>query len=142
MKVLKFGGTSVGSSQNIQKVIAILDEKSIDDNVICVVSAIGGITDKLLNAGQLAKNKDKPSIVISLGGFNDIINKIWGKQNDIINRLWGDKKSINNPLYNFLKQFLIFRAIKRFFLAYKNYDLVNDSLPVQSDEENDIYPLY
>ena len=59
MKVLKFGGTSVGSSQNIQKVIAILDEKSIDDNVICVVSAIGGITDKLLNAGQLAKNKDK-----------------------------------------------------------------------------------
>jgi len=59
MKVLKFGGTSVGSSQNINKVIAILKEKSQEDTVICVVSAIGGITDKLLKAGQLAKNKDK-----------------------------------------------------------------------------------
>ena len=56
MKVLKFGGTSVGSSQNIQKVIAILDEKSIDDNVICVVSAIGGITDKLLNTLNFIRN--------------------------------------------------------------------------------------
>ncbi|WP_304143069.1 bifunctional aspartate kinase/homoserine dehydrogenase I [Mesoflavibacter zeaxanthinifaciens] len=59
MKVLKFGGTSVGSSQNINKVIAILKAKSQKDTVICVVSAIGGITDKLLNAGLLAKNKDE-----------------------------------------------------------------------------------
>lgn len=59
MKVLKFGGTSVGSSQNINKVIAILKAKSQEDTVICVVSAIGGITDKLLNAGHLAKNKDE-----------------------------------------------------------------------------------
>jgi len=98
--------------------------------------------DSFKEAIKLAKIKDKPSIIISLGGFSDIINKIWGKQDDIINRLWGTKKSINSSLYNFLKQFLIFRAIKRFFLAYKNYDLVNDSLPVQSHEENDIYPLY
>lgn len=59
MKVLKFGGTSVGSSQNINKVIAILKAKSQEDTVICVVSAIGGITDKLLKAGLLAKNKDE-----------------------------------------------------------------------------------
>ncbi len=59
MKVLKFGGTSVGSSQNINKVIDILKAKSQEDTVICVVSAIGGITDKLLNAGLLAKNKDE-----------------------------------------------------------------------------------
>ncbi|MFB9057644.1 bifunctional aspartate kinase/homoserine dehydrogenase I [Mariniflexile ostreae] len=58
MKVLKFGGTSVGSSKNINKVINILNDYAKTDPVICVVSAVGGITDKLLLAGELAKNKD------------------------------------------------------------------------------------
>jgi len=59
MKVLKFGGSSVGSANNINQVISILEEKSKTDKVICVVSAVGGITDKLLNAGQLAQSKNK-----------------------------------------------------------------------------------
>lgn len=59
MQVLKFGGTSVGSSKNINKVITILENYSKQDKVICVVSAFGGITDKLLKAGNLAKNSDK-----------------------------------------------------------------------------------
>ncbi len=58
MKVLKFGGTSVGSSKNINNVINILEDYSKKDSVICVVSAVGGITDKLLLAGNQAKNKD------------------------------------------------------------------------------------
>ena len=57
MKVLKFGGTSVGSANNINQVISILEEKSNTDKVICVVSAFGGITDKLLDAGRLAQSK-------------------------------------------------------------------------------------
>ena len=36
MKVLKFGGTSVGSSKNINKVINILHNYSKDDTIICV----------------------------------------------------------------------------------------------------------
>ena len=59
MQVLKFGGTSVGSSKNINKVITILENYSKQDKVICVVSAFGVITDKLLKAGNLAKNSDK-----------------------------------------------------------------------------------
>lgn len=58
MKVLKFGGTSVGSANNINQVIAILENQSKTGKVICVVSAIGGITDKLLNAGRLAQAKN------------------------------------------------------------------------------------
>ena len=58
MKVLKFGGTSVGSSKNINSVINILENYGKDDTLACVVSAIGGITDKLLLAGKQAKNKD------------------------------------------------------------------------------------
>jgi len=59
MNVLKFGGTSVGSTENIKKVIQILDNYSKEDSLICVVSAVGGITDKLLKAGELAQNKNE-----------------------------------------------------------------------------------
>jgi len=52
MKVLKFGGTSVGSAENIQKVKEILMGQ--DDDVIVVVSALGGITDKILSAAKMA----------------------------------------------------------------------------------------
>lgn len=59
MKVLKFGGTSVGSANNINQVISILENQSKTDQVICVVSAVGGITDKLLDAGRLAQSKNE-----------------------------------------------------------------------------------
>ncbi len=59
MKVLKFGGTSVGSSKNINKVISILESYAKDSKVVCVVSAVGGITDKLLLAGRQAQHKDE-----------------------------------------------------------------------------------
>ncbi len=58
MKVLKFGGTSVGSSENIKKVTQIVKSKSEKTSVILVVSAIGGITDKLMNASNKAIQKD------------------------------------------------------------------------------------
>ncbi|MBX3257260.1 MAG: bifunctional aspartate kinase/homoserine dehydrogenase I, partial [Chitinophagaceae bacterium] len=55
MQVLKFGGTSVGSADNIRKVIEIVKGKIEKDNTtIVVVSALGGTTDALLNAGSLA----------------------------------------------------------------------------------------
>ena len=79
MKVLKFGGTSVGSSKNINKVISILENYSKSDAVICVVSAVGGITDKLLLAGKQAQNKD-----IS---YKDTLNLIKDIHFSIINEL-------------------------------------------------------
>ena len=63
MNVLKFGGTSVGSTENIKKVIQILDNYSKEDSLICVVSAVGGITDKLLKAGELALYKIKMRVI-------------------------------------------------------------------------------
>ena len=59
MKVLKFGGTSVGSAKNILKVIEIVKTESLSENVTVVVSAIGGITDKLLAAAGKAIEKNK-----------------------------------------------------------------------------------
>ena len=58
MKVLKFGGTSLGSSENIKKVTQIVKSKSENTSVTLVVSAVGGITDKLMNASNKAIQKD------------------------------------------------------------------------------------
>lgn len=52
MKVLKFGGTSVANADNIKKIKEIIDNQS--DDVLVVVSALSGITDKILNAAHLA----------------------------------------------------------------------------------------
>ncbi len=79
MKVLKFGGTSVGSAENINKVISILEDYSKNDSIICAVSAVGGITDKLLLAGNYAKNKDKQ--------FKDILEGIEESHFNIVNAL-------------------------------------------------------
>jgi aspartokinase/homoserine dehydrogenase 1 len=54
MKVLKFGGTSVGSLENIQKVTQIVKAKAENTAIVVVVSAIGGITDKLMAASDKA----------------------------------------------------------------------------------------
>ncbi|MFT6934948.1 MAG: aspartokinase/homoserine dehydrogenase 1 [Maribacter sp.] len=56
MQVLKFGGTSVASPENIDKIKNIIDVYT--DKIIIVVSAFGGVTDELINAGTLAKNQD------------------------------------------------------------------------------------
>lgn len=54
MKVLKFGGSSVATSENINKAITIVKDSAYNTQVIVVVSALGGITDVLLEAGNLA----------------------------------------------------------------------------------------
>jgi len=64
MRVLKFGGTSVGSIENIEKVITIVAQQSQSTPVAVVVSAIGGITDLLLKAGTLAAQKDKIAVAL------------------------------------------------------------------------------
>lgn len=56
MKVLKFGGSSVGSAVGLANVKKIAEETP--GRKVVVVSALGGITDLLLSTAQLAKNDD------------------------------------------------------------------------------------
>ncbi|MGL5981452.1 MAG: bifunctional aspartate kinase/homoserine dehydrogenase I [Phocaeicola sp.] len=56
MKIMKFGGTSVGSVNSILNVKKIVE--AVQEPVIVVVSALGGITDKLINASQMAAAGD------------------------------------------------------------------------------------
>ncbi len=54
MQVLKFGGSSVAHAENIRKVMAIVKEAATRDRTVVVVSALGGVTDLLLNAATEA----------------------------------------------------------------------------------------
>ena len=54
MKVMKFGGTSVGSVDRIRDVVRLVGEAAATDRVIVVVSAFSGITNSLIEASQKA----------------------------------------------------------------------------------------
>ncbi len=54
MKVLKFGGTSVGSVKSILSLKHIVESEARRQPIVVVVSALGGITDKLIATGQQA----------------------------------------------------------------------------------------
>lgn len=56
MKVMKFGGTSVGSVNSILSVKRIVE--SVNEPVIVVVSALGGITDQLISTSKMAAQGD------------------------------------------------------------------------------------
>lgn len=58
MKILKFGGTSVANAANIKQVISIAKKSSKNEQIAVVVSALGGATDVLLQAGFKAEEKD------------------------------------------------------------------------------------
>ena len=69
MRVMKFGGTSVGTVNNMLSVKKIIE--SADEPIIVVVSALGGITDKLIETSRMAAAGD-PSYE---KGLKEIINR-------------------------------------------------------------------
>ena len=79
MQVLKFGGSSVANGQNITKVIQIITEKKNSGRITVVVSALGGITDMLLKASQLA----------SLGneGYSGVLEEIETRHLQVVREL-------------------------------------------------------
>jgi aspartokinase/homoserine dehydrogenase 1 len=73
MKVLKFGGTSVGSAKNVKKIDEIVRNQNSD--LIVVVSAVGGVTDMLLaaaNAGAKGHEVNTP------------LEKIWSRHEELV----------------------------------------------------------
>src|SRR5438270_11414071 len=70
MQVLKFGGTSVANAENINKVTSIVQQAiaRMQNKTIVVVSALGGVTDVLLQSGSLAASGDE--------SYKDLLQKV------------------------------------------------------------------
>lgn len=99
MKVLKFGGSSVGSAENIKKVKRIVESQQGD--VIVVVSAMGGITDKILITAQNAS--------VGNSSFHADLAEIRKRHKDVVKELFsgsGSIKYIVGELLDELEQIL------------------------------------
>jgi len=106
MKVLKFGGTSVGSVESLKNVKKIVE--GCNEPVIVVVSALGGITDKLIRTANLAKEGD----IAYLKSFEEMVERHHNIVTELIpddgrrqrllermNHLLGELKSIYQGVY-------------------------------------------
>ena len=82
MKVMKFGGTSVGSVESILSLKKIVEAEQ--EQVIVVVSALGGITDKLIATSQLALNGDE--------AWKDEFDAMQKRHHDMVDAIITDKQ--------------------------------------------------
>ena len=81
MITMKFGGTSVGSAEAIAQVTTIIAEQlKADSEIAVIVSAMGGVTDLLIQSVHKAINSDK-------WGYLSIAQDIRDKHEDAINQL-------------------------------------------------------
>ena len=106
LKSIKFGGTSMGSAKSILECADITKKASKSNSVIVTVSAIGGVTSKLLNIIQLAKNQ-KPRLV------NKKVSELQVLHREILENILSDNKSSERvceknilPLFKSLRSIL------------------------------------
>ena len=85
MKVLKFGGTSVGSVKSILSLKRIVEKEARKQPIVVVVSALGGITDMLISTSRLAqegKDEWKEQFEQMVDRHNKMIDTIITDTND------------------------------------------------------------
>lgn len=106
MKVLKFGGTSVGSPESILSLKKIVEAER--QPVIVVVSALGGITDKLIATARMAQKGDNAYLAemeAIVERHHNMVNAVISDENrrtvllGILNELLGELSSIYQGVY-------------------------------------------
>jgi aspartate kinase len=76
--VMKFGGTSTGSIEALNRAAEIvIAQNKAGDRLVVVVSAMAGITDMLIDCAERAQSKDK-------GSFQIIIDELHHKLSDVV----------------------------------------------------------
>ncbi len=83
MKVMKFGGTSVGSVNSILNLKDIVETAAKDERLIVVVSALGGVTDKLLKTANLAVDGNL--------AFNEEFQEIITRHHELVDAIIPDE---------------------------------------------------
>jgi aspartokinase/homoserine dehydrogenase 1 len=117
MKILKFGGTSVGSADNIKRIGEIV--LSQQEKIIVVVSALGGVTDMLVALAQNAANGIDST---------DELKALWKRHEEVIDGLYS--KDLTNkatqelrPLFEQLEA-VITEVAGNKELSHKNSDQI------------------
>ncbi len=81
MKILKFGGTSVGSPENMRSVMSIIAD---NEHKIVVLSAMSGTTNALVEISELLDKKNRETAGILIGklesGYRDVVNSLYSSE--------------------------------------------------------------
>ena len=76
-KVLKFGGTSMGDAAAIKQSLQVAQDQEAD---VVVVSAVGGVTDRLLEMLDMAENSEWSDCEVKLNDLKkthqDVANEL------------------------------------------------------------------
>ena len=80
MKVLKFGGSSVGTAESLQQVKSIVESR--DEALVVVVSALGGVTDQLLSVAGMAERGD--------AGYRAAFEALAARHRAVVSELFGE----------------------------------------------------
>lgn len=113
MKVLKFGGTSCGTIDSIQAVLGIIKGKQAKgEQIAAVFSAMGGVTNQLLKAGDLASVEDIT--------YFDLVKEIENRHFTVVralidvkaqSKVFANIRTIINELEDLLKGVSLIREI-------------------------------
>lgn len=71
MLVMKFGGTSVGSGERIAGVAELVEARLAEEPFV-VVSAMGGVTDALLDLSRAAREGDREAASAALRTLGEV----------------------------------------------------------------------
>ncbi|OGG26281.1 hypothetical protein A2960_04885 [Candidatus Gottesmanbacteria bacterium RIFCSPLOWO2_01_FULL_39_12b] len=119
MKIMKFGGTSVGDGKKILHVAKIVKDYSEEDRVVVVVSAMSGVTDKFISVFKMFKERQHSSGLIALG-------ELYEKHVLALNELGfknGRYLTIQSNLRNLFGELLTYLSFKDEYTV-KDYDHV------------------
>lgn len=119
MKVLKFGGTSVGSIENIKRVKELIVD---GDKKIVVLSAMSGTTNSLVEISDLIK---KGEIEVALNKIDNLIEKY----NNVIDELF-ETSTIKQEVSNYVDQ--VFELLKS-FTSNKHNELLYNRIVSQGE---------
>lgn len=121
MKVLKFGGTSVGSEQGLNHVKAIVE--ACNEQVIVVVSALGGVTNQLIQMTQLAISHD--------AAYEPMLQDVKNRHLQIIDAVVSEERQ--QECKGVIEAFIDEGLASFYALLYANRDLAPDFVDRVSD---------
>lgn len=104
MKVLKFGGTSVGSPEKIEQLLPIIRSQSSEKHLV-VLSAVSGTTNDLVKLSELYEFKD-------IEAAHKHIDELYAKYKKFVNELFKTEKGISEALIFVEKIFDLFYQFK------------------------------
>lgn len=119
MKVMKFGGTSVGDGKRILHVAKIVKDYFEEDRVVVVVSAMSGVTDKLISVFQKFKERQHSEGLIAL-------RELYERHIQVLNEFGfrnGRYLSIQKRLKELFGELMTYLSFNKEF-TLKDYDYV------------------